>query len=137
MKGSLLVDFDGVIHKYSKKWQDGSIYDEPVPGVKEALQALLDKGYEIIIFTTRADPHIINGVEQPGQYQEVVDYLNKWAIPFTRVHHGVGKPLAKLLIDDNTYRFETQNGWSIALPEILSILERESLKENRIAIRHE
>ena len=27
---TIAVDFDGVIHKYSKGWQGGEIYDEPV-----------------------------------------------------------------------------------------------------------
>ena len=28
---AVAFDFDGVIHRYSKGWQDGSIYDEPFP----------------------------------------------------------------------------------------------------------
>lgn len=39
---TIAVDFDGVIHKYSKGWQNGSIYDEPVEGAKEALLELLE-----------------------------------------------------------------------------------------------
>ena len=34
---TIAVDFDGFIHKYSKGWHDGSIYDEPVEGAAEAL----------------------------------------------------------------------------------------------------
>lgn len=130
-KGTILVDFDGVLHLYSKKWKDGSIYDPPIDGAKEALQSLLDKGYEIVIFTTRADPHIINDVEQSDQYQEVIDFLNKYEIPFTRVHKGVGKPLARLLIDDNCYRFN--GNWATSLPEIVLLLESENIKSNTIA----
>ena len=32
----LAIDFDGVIHKSSKSFYDGTIYDEPVDGVEEA-----------------------------------------------------------------------------------------------------
>jgi len=36
-KNTIAVDFDGVIHQYSKGWEDGSIYDKPVKGVRQAL----------------------------------------------------------------------------------------------------
>lgn len=49
---TIVFDFDGVIHKYSKGWQDGSIYDEPVPGIKEVI-AELHKDYDIYIVSTR------------------------------------------------------------------------------------
>lgn len=49
---TIAVDFDGVIHAYSRGWDDGSIYDEPLPG---ALDAVLDlqSGAAVFIFTTR------------------------------------------------------------------------------------
>ena len=34
---NICVDFDGVIHKNSKGFHDGTIYDDPVEGTKEAL----------------------------------------------------------------------------------------------------
>lgn len=49
---AIAVDFDGVIHAYSKGWHDGSIYDEPVPGALAALRELMKK-YAVFIFTTR------------------------------------------------------------------------------------
>jgi phosphoglycolate phosphatase-like HAD superfamily hydrolase len=49
----LLVDFDGVIHRYSQGWADGTIYDPPVEGAIAALDALDSHGYEVVIFSTR------------------------------------------------------------------------------------
>jgi hypothetical protein len=49
---TVAVDFDGVIHAYSKGWQDGSIYDGPVPGAFDALRELM-KRYAVFVFTTR------------------------------------------------------------------------------------
>lgn len=51
------VDFDGVIHTYSKGWHDGSIYDPPIPGSLEALSHLMTK-YAVAIISSR-EPHSI------------------------------------------------------------------------------
>lgn len=49
---TLAVDFDGVIHAYSKGWQDGTIYDQPLPGALDGLRALM-RDHAVFIFTTR------------------------------------------------------------------------------------
>jgi hypothetical protein len=49
---AIAVDFDGVIHAYTKGWNGGQIYDEPVAGVYEALTELMEK-YAVFIHTTR------------------------------------------------------------------------------------
>jgi hypothetical protein len=49
---TIAVDFDGVIHAYSKGWHDGSIYDGPVPGAIDALRLLMDTD-AVFIHTTR------------------------------------------------------------------------------------
>ena len=55
MQKTIAVDFDGVIHRYSRGWRDGSIYDRPVDGAVAALTTLQDRGYHIVVFSTRAD----------------------------------------------------------------------------------
>ena len=56
------IDFDGVIHKNSKGFFDGTVYDEPIKGSLEALKRI-SKKYDIIIFTAKAkkDRGKING----------------------------------------------------------------------------
>lgn len=56
---TIAVDFDGVIHKYSRGWQDGSIYDDPMPGSYEGLLSLMEN-YAVFIHTTR-DPASVAG----------------------------------------------------------------------------
>lgn len=51
---TIAVDFDGVIHAYSKGWQDGTVYDEPLPGAFDALGALMQH-HAVFIHTSR-DP---------------------------------------------------------------------------------
>ena len=47
------IDFDTVIHKYSKGLSDGSIYDEPVENAIEGLKRLSKAGFEVIVFTSK------------------------------------------------------------------------------------
>ena len=56
------VDFDGVIHKCSKGYYDGTIYDDPIPGSFEGLKKLAEK-FTVIIYTCKAKPDrgLVNG----------------------------------------------------------------------------
>lgn len=55
---TVAIDFDGVIHKYSKGWQDGSIYDEPTSGAFEYIASLMKDGNAVFILSTRSPRQI-------------------------------------------------------------------------------
>lgn len=112
-KKTIAVDFDGVIHGYSKGWQDGSIYDPPIPGVQEALAKLREE-FIVVIWSTRCHDRVINGVAQKNQVQEVVEYLDRHGIPHDGVYSGEGKPFCACLIDDRAVRFRS---WDQAVIE--------------------
>ena len=121
MKKTIAIDFDGVIHAYSKKWHDGSIYDLPIPGTAIALKVIQNMGYEVAIFSTRCYDRVVNGVKQLNQVEQMKFWLELHKIPYDRIHTADGKPLCVLFIDDNAYRF--QGKWSTAVMDISQILE--------------
>lgn len=57
---TLAIDFDGVLHRYSLGWSDGTIYDNPVTGVEEALEKLHKAGFKLVCLTTR-EPDTVAG----------------------------------------------------------------------------
>jgi hypothetical protein len=110
---TIAVDFDGVVHQYSRGWQDGTIYDPPMPGALGGLHVLMQQ-HAVFIFTTR----------DVGQVAE-------WLI-----NHGFGcrtgydgpfwnergvllitnrKLAATAYLDDRAVRFEN---WAQALAEL-------------------
>jgi hypothetical protein len=62
---TIAVDFDGVIHAYSRGWADGSIYDPPLPGAIDALHTLMDD-YAVFIHTTRPTYPVAQWLEGHG-----------------------------------------------------------------------
>lgn len=53
------VDFDGVIHAYSRGWQDGTIYDEPAEGALEGLRTAMT--WDAVFVLTSRDPEQVAG----------------------------------------------------------------------------
>lgn len=96
---TLAIDFDGVIHAYSHGWQDGTIYDVPMPGAAEALQSFIDAGYRIVVHTSRAS--------NPDKRGEVMEWLDAHDIPYHDVTNI--KVAAILYIDDRALHFDNWN----------------------------
>lgn len=49
---TIALDFDGVIHRYSRGWQDGTIYDGPMDGAIEGVRSVMELD-AVFIFTAR------------------------------------------------------------------------------------
>ena len=96
-KKTICIDFDGVIHKYSKGWHDGTIYDPPSEGTWDALNELAED-YKIVVLTARA--RTPEAIEEIGNYLKAYD-LDQFITNITNI-----KPAAAAYIDDKAIRFE-------------------------------
>lgn len=94
-KKRIVFDFDGVIHKYSKGWQDGTLYDEPVEGIKEVIDELR-KDYEVVVVSTRC--------KDMTKRVEVYEWLSKYNIQVDAVR--IEKPPAMIYVDDRGFKFD-------------------------------
>lgn len=91
-KKRLLVDFDGVLHRYTG-WK-GGILGEPIAGARHAMH-LLSREFELVCFTTRAD--------RPDMKGWVEEWLRRYGFPHMRV--TCVKEPAHLTLDDRALHF--------------------------------
>jgi len=109
------IDFDGVIHRCSKGYHDGTIYDEPIKGAREALQQLSEK-YTVIVCTCKArkDRGLVNGktgIELVWDWLRLHD-LDQYVSKVT-----AEKPRAVAYIDDKSFRFADWNSCMVQMKE--------------------
>ena len=106
----IAIDFDGVIHTNSKGFFDGTVYDPPLPGTKEALEQL-SKKYKIVIFTCKVKPNRPLIDKKTGK-QLIKEWLSKHNLLSYIDEITCEKPRAILYIDDKGYKF---NNWGETL----------------------
>jgi phosphoglycolate phosphatase-like HAD superfamily hydrolase len=107
---TIAIDFDGVIHKYSKGFQGlENAYDPPMAGARESIQDLIKKGYRLIIVSSRP-----------------VDVIKQW-LKKEKMDHFFDdvtntKHPARYYIDDHAIRFEKgdPNAW----PDTLKLIDK-------------
>ncbi|MFW9871858.1 MAG: hypothetical protein ACFFG0_02065 [Candidatus Thorarchaeota archaeon] len=118
----VMIDLDGTIHKYSKGYLDGSIYDEPFKDAKEAIDWLKSQGYEIVIFTTRASREnaLETGNDHETQIANVGTWLTDHGIYYDRI--TAEKIAADFYIDDKAVVIRDGN-WNEVLKTIKKIIE--------------
>ena len=102
------------MHKCSKGYYDGTIYDEPIEGSYEALKTLSEK-YTVIIYTCKAKPDrgLVNG--KTGT-QLVWEWLEKHNMSKFVSKVTSEKPRAVAYIDDKSIKFKD---WESTLNTLL------------------
>jgi len=107
------VDFDGVVHRCSKGFYDGTIYDDLLPDAASSIAMLASK-YTLVCYTAkaRADRPLVNGmtgkelVEEWLQKHDLLKYFKEVTAE---------KPRALCYIDDKGIRF---TDWASAIQQL-------------------
>ena len=95
-KGTIVFDFDGVIHSYISGWQGlDCANDPPVKNIKETIDSIREAGYEVVIVSTRCTTD--------RGFDAIESYLDKYNIKVDKVCST--KPPALVYIDDRAIRF--------------------------------
>lgn len=123
---TIAVDFDGVIHRYSRGWQDGSIYDPPHDGALDGLRALM-RDYAVFIFTSRNSAQVAGWLHAYGFTVTIDDSKQvPWNGAFWKTRDVLLVTNRKLgaaaYLDDRAVRFTS---WSQALADLKAALGEE------------
>jgi len=99
-----LVDIDETICFY-----DGDrIYESAIPNSVniDKINALYDKGWDIIYWTARGSTQPENKKRMEALRTLTATQLNEWGAKYTELQIGDKKPLFDLVIDDKAKRIE-------------------------------
>jgi len=105
MAKTVAVDFDNTLHPYTRGWIGTEPDDEPaLPGAENFLLELIERGYHVVIYTTRADT-------QEGEFG-VIRWMHKhmprafYSMRDNRsIEISAGKPKAIAYVDDRAVVF--------------------------------
>lgn len=120
-KVTIAIDFDGVIHRYSKGWHDGTAYDTPMEGAIECIKRLMEQ-YYVYIFSTRPAAQIQDWFGRHGE-QIATEIIKPdqmyWS---TKSVLGIAnhKLVSFILLDDRAIRFE--GSWERAQASIEAVI---------------
>ena len=107
---AIAFDFDGVIHKYSKGWQDGSIYDSYNPEMLDLIVILNSIKIPVFILSTRDPQQIKEWWDMQGftiPCEIIREDLTFWNSLKT-IGVTNKKIAAQLYIDDRAYQYKGQ-----------------------------
>ncbi len=101
-KPRVCLDLDGVLARY-EGWKGNEHIGVPLPGALDFATALAQFA-DIVIFTSRCsqdESSDSNRVADPAKMRiRIIDWLERYKIPYVDVYVGKGKPRAAAFIDD-------------------------------------
>ena len=110
-KPRVCLDLDGVLARY-EGWKGSDHIGAPLPGALDFATALAQFA-DIVIFTSRCSQDTSvesNRVVDPARMRiRIIDWLEKFKIPYIDVYVGQGKPRAAAFIDDRAVVCSPQN----------------------------
>ena len=115
---TIAVDFDGTISTFYN-WTGPYSFGPPIEGVKEFLEAIQTRGYQILVYSCRS------------KNDRIADSIGAWmkehSLPYDKIFvHGF-KPDASAYIDDRAISVQPQrfgaSEYDKALTELDSLLE--------------
>lgn len=95
-KKTIALDFDGVLHDYTKGWTGIIPEGKPIPGSLDFVKKILSMNYNIIVFSAR--------LSEKNSYKEMKKWLKEYDFPDLELSNE--KPNAEIYIDDRGYRFD-------------------------------
>ena len=117
----IAIDFDGTLFEYDG-WKNSNHYGEPIDGAKETVEKLCDKGFKIMIFTTRGNEEGVK--EALEEYDIPYDYINENPHTPSEAEISDVKPPANYYIDDRAIAFK--GDWE----EVKDEIDRRESEEN-------
>ncbi len=125
---TVALDFDGVIHGYSRGWQGGKIYDPPMPGAIEAIREIQEVE-AVVVHTARTDLVSVAAWLRAQGIECVTQ--DEWDAERPAEEHGSAfwneqervlvtnrKPAARVYLDDRAALFTKEGGWEQALMDM-------------------
>lgn len=113
----VMIDFDKTIYSAKSGWNDGRLEDDPFPDAKKSIEQLKNKGYEIVIFSTRASEGAAEEFKHNVEdaIQDIKNYLTNNGIYFDRITGD--KIAADFYIDDKAIHIKNGN-WKDVISQI-------------------